>query len=102
MNNAAQVDSHHLMPVADAPASGKAAESFQPRCWLEGGAATLDAGGRMLGVHEPLCNWLEKPAESLVGLSFWEMLAALCADWGASLARLRESAAPFDRLHLKL
>jgi PAS domain S-box-containing protein len=90
------------MPVADAPAPGKSPESFLPRCWLEGGAATLDADGRMLTVNEPLCIWLEKPAESLLGLSFWETMGNLSLDWQVSLARARESAAPFERLNLKL
>jgi signal transduction histidine kinase len=97
-----QVDLHNVVPAADAPASGKSPESFLPRCWLEGGAATLDAAGLMLAVNEPLCIWLEKPAESLVGRSFWETLGDLFPDWQAALARLRESAAPFERINLKL
>jgi signal transduction histidine kinase len=69
---------------------------------LEGGAAILEGAGRMLAVNEPLCIWLEKPAETLVGRSFWETLEGLSADWQVSLARLRESSAPFERLDLKL
>jgi signal transduction histidine kinase len=97
-----QVDLHNVVPAADAPASSKSPESFLPRCWLEGGAATLDGAGLMLAVNEPLCIWLEKPAASLVGRSFWDTLGDLSPDWQAALARLRESAAPFERTDLKL
>src|SRR5580658_9934807 len=102
MDYAVQVDLHNVMPAADAPASGKSPDSFLPRCWLEGGAAILDGSGRMLSVNEPLCIWLEKPAEALVGSSFWETLGGLSADWKVLLARIRESSAPFERLDLKL
>jgi len=97
-----QVDLHNVVPTADAPAPAKSPESFLPRSWLEGGAATLDAAGLILAVNEPLCIWLEKPAESLVGRSFWETLAGLFPDWQTSLVRLRDCSAPFDRLNLKL
>jgi signal transduction histidine kinase len=97
-----QVELHNVVPAADAPAPGKSPASFLPRCWLEGGAATLDAAGSILAVNEPLCIWLEQPAESLVGRPFWETLGHLFPDWQVSLARLRESSAPFDRLNLKL
>src|ERR1700678_2668653 len=90
------------MPAADAPASGKSPESFLPRCWLEGGAAILEGADRMLAVNEPLCIWLEKPAEILVGRSFWETMGNLSVDWQAALARLRESSAPFERIDLKM
>jgi signal transduction histidine kinase len=96
-----QVDLHNVVSAADAPASSKSPESFLPRCWLEGGAAILDDAGRMLAVNEPLCIWLEKPAETLLGRSFFETLEGLCAQWQASLARLREGSAPFERLDLK-
>jgi signal transduction histidine kinase len=56
----------------------------------------------MLAANEPLCAWLEKPAESLAGRSFWETLGELFPDWQAALARLREGSAPFDRIQLKL
>jgi signal transduction histidine kinase len=62
----------------------------------------LDRAGRILSVNEPLCIWLEKTAESLLGCSFWETLAGLSAGWQDSLARLRESATPFERVNLKL
>ncbi len=86
----------------NAPASSKSPESFLPRCWLEGGAAVLDTAGLMLAVNEPLCIWLEKPAQSLVGISFWETLGELSLDWQHALARLRDSSAPFERINLKL
>jgi len=56
----------------------------------------------MLAVNEPLCIWLEKPAETLVGRSFWETMGNLSVNWQAALARLRESSAPFERIDLKL
>ena len=73
-----------------------------PRIWLEGGIATLDAAGRMLAVNEPLSSWLEQPPGSLVGKSFWDTMAAVSPDWKKSLGPVRESAAPFERLNLKL
>ena len=73
-----------------------------PRIWLEGGIATLDAAGRMLAVNEPLSSWLEQPPGSLVGKSFWDTMAAVSPDLKKSLAPVRESAAPFERLNLKL
>ncbi len=56
----------------------------------------------MLAVNEPLCAWLEKPAESLVGCSFWDTLGALAPDWQPTLARLREGSSSFEPIHLKL
>jgi signal transduction histidine kinase len=97
-----QVDIHNVVPAADPPPSGKPPESFLPRSWLEGGAATLDAAGLMLAVNEPLCIWLERTSESLLGLPFCETLGDVFPDWQASLARLREGSSPFDRLNLKL
>ncbi len=97
-----QVDLHNVGPAVNSPAPETGPASFLPRSWLEGGAATLDRAGRILSVNEPLCIWLEKTAESLLGSSFWETLAGLSAGWQDSLARLRESAAPFERVNLKL
>ena len=62
----------------------------------------LDGAGQILSVNESLCIWLEKPAEALAGRSFWEMMTNLSAEWEASLVRLRESSAPFERAELKL
>jgi signal transduction histidine kinase len=97
-----QVDLHNVGPAADAPASNKSPQSFLPRSWLEGGAATLDASGQMLAVNEPLCIWLEKPAATLVGRSFWDTLGELSADWQAALTHLRARKEPFDSTNLKL
>jgi signal transduction histidine kinase len=62
----------------------------------------MDGAGRILAVNEPLCLWLEKTPESLVGRCFWETLAGVCADWQGSLARLRDSTTPFERMNIKL
>ena len=97
-----QVDLHNAGPAVNSPAPQTGPVSFLPRSWLEGGAATLDRAGCILAVNEPLCIWLEKSADSLLGCSFWETLAGLSADWRASLARLRESVTPFERVNLKL
>jgi PAS domain S-box-containing protein len=97
-----QVDLDHVVPAAEASTSRKSPASFLPRCWLEGGAAILDGAGKITAINEPLCIWLEKSAEALIGNSFWETLASLSADWHNPLARLRENSAPFERLNLKL
>jgi PAS domain S-box-containing protein len=69
---------------------------------LEGGAVVFVGPGQILSVNEPLCNWLEKPAEALVGRSIWDTLEGLSASWQAPLAHLKGSSAPFERLDLKL
>jgi signal transduction histidine kinase len=92
----------NVVPAADAPASKNSAETFLPRSWLEGGAAVFAGPGLILSVNESLCNWLEKPADALVGRSIWEILEGLSPHWHTPLARLRASAAPFERLDLKL
>ena len=97
-----QVDFHNIAQTADASASNKSPECFLPRCWLEGGAATLDGSGQMLAVNEPLCVWLETSAPNLVGRSFWDTLGALSPDWQISLNRVRGGTAPFERISLKL
>ena len=97
-----QVDLHNVGPAVHSPASEAGPAPFLPRCWLEGGAATLDRAGRILAVNEPLCIWLEKPPESLAGCCFWETLGGLSPDWHDSLAPLRQSSAPFERVNLRL
>ncbi len=99
---AVQVDLPKVEPTKNAPAPKKSLESFMPTSWLEGGIATLDGAGRMLAVNEPLSSWLEKTPASLVGQSFWDAMGALSPDWKKSLAPVRESTAPFERLNLKL
>lgn len=97
-----KVDFQHVEPAADVSASNKPPVSSLRRSWLEGGAAIFENSGRLLAVNESLCNWLEKTEVALVGSSLWEALGSLCPDWQAATTRLRESAAPFERLDLKL
>jgi signal transduction histidine kinase len=62
----------------------------------------LDDAGRILAANEPLCAWLEKTPETLVGRSFWETLGGVAAEWQPALEGVRKGSAPFERLHLKL
>ncbi len=102
MDVAVPVESHNAVSAADASQLRDPARPFLPRSWLEGGGATLDSHGAILAANESLCNWLEKPAASLAGLSYWDALSALSPEWEASLKPLRCSASPFERITIKL
>jgi PAS domain S-box-containing protein len=73
-----------------------------PKSWLEGGVAVLDGGGKMIELNEPLSNWLERARAELLGVSLWETLGRLCADWKPILAGLGAGRAGFDHANLKL
>jgi signal transduction histidine kinase len=73
-----------------------------PRSWLEGGLVLLAPPGRILEINEPLCNWLEKTPEELLGKSFWEILGALSSQWSQTLERSWRRAGVFDRVELNL
>ncbi len=88
-----------LPGTADAPSSLPA---VAPRSWLEGGLALLAPDGRILEINESFCSWLEKSPSDLMGLSLWQTLAPLSADWSQALARMGRGGQSFDRLELKL
>jgi signal transduction histidine kinase len=73
-----------------------------PHSWLEGGLALLTPQGRILEINEALCTWLEKRPGDLTGQSFWEVLAALCAEWSLALDRLGRGESAFDHQELQL
>jgi signal transduction histidine kinase len=73
-----------------------------PGSWLEGGLVLLTPDGRILEINESFCSWLEKSPSDLIGLSLWQTLAPLSADWSDALERIARGGNSFDRLELKL
>ncbi len=98
---ATELSNPEAVPIRVAPALATD-ETIGPKTWLEGGAAVLDASGRIVDVNEPLSMWLERARTDLIGESFWSVLANVCADWKQSLAHLSQGVAGFDRVNLKL
>jgi PAS domain S-box-containing protein len=86
--------SHPVEPIAAVP--GIASEAV----WLTGGAAILDAVGKVISVNEPLAIWLGASRGELPGQSFPTLMGQRCPEWEQPMRDSLERALMFDRLEL--